>query len=706
MTRFGRWTWVAAGLLVAYVAVFSVFVAFPLHPVHITLLDVMSVGAALAAACLSGFAAFKAHDRFMRWYWGLFALANLCSLIAEAMWTVYELGMGIEAPYPSFADVAWLVYYPLAFAALLRLSSTDRAHRLSETISSLDALLITVAGTALGWEFLVAPAFDPEATSLANLTSMAYPLGDLLLLGAVASLMWSAGWRSLPRGTSWVAASLVVTLFADVAYTRMSISGGYETGSWVDPLWIVGYVLFCLGALVYVQGRSRGQRVQIALRSPLAQAVTGVGGFLRQYTPYLAVLVAAFLSCYHFVVHGSAGLSEDVVVVVITTLIPIMVLTRQLLISVENRRLQASLVEASHALEQRVVERTQELATEKERLALLNQAAKEISSCASVEEVLGVGAGLLSRAAHCGLAAVSASGQRGSLRFASTKEVPDTGRRQLRRVLRKFLLSNADNSDATPFVLEGATTLIDRASEAADPTGQFTRIMVFPIISRQVMLGAACLASSDPSCTLQTGESELIDNIIAQLGVALESACRYDDARFLADNDALTRLPNRHSFSDRLDQEVARSERVGSSFALIMMDVDKFKYFNDTYGHVTGDRVLVAVAGALREAVRDCDILGRYGGDEFVAILPGTERAGAQSVVQRIGRSLAEHSVAAQGGAMLSLQMSCGVAIYPADGCQPEELLRAADAHMYEAKRSGGAPPSPAEEPFLVDARH
>ena len=683
--RVGRWVWIGAGLLLAYVAVYTVFVALPDIPAQAPILDLMAIGTALAAASLCGLAALKARDRFMRWFWGLFALANLCSMVAEGLWAVHGLSPGTRAPSPSFADLAWLLHYPLAFAGLMRLVATSGKRRVAETVAWLDAVLVILAGVALSWLFVIAPMIDPTLDSLHNLTIVAYPIGDLLLLGALVSLALRAKREEIPRGTAWIVASFAVMFVADTAYMRMMVSQTYTTGAWIDPLWILSYALFCMGALLYVDGRDRGRLVAPSDRTPLYHKMPGTSGVVHRIVPFGVILLVGLLAVYHFVARGGGNLLQDAVMATLTFLVPLFVLTRQLVVELENTRLQASLIHASQALEQRVAERTRELASEKERLDVLNQAAREISHAGSIPDVLRVGATLLARATHCASVGVSAPGQRGGLRFASTNDMTEAGRQQLRGVLRKYLLSNADNSDSTPLLLDSPVI----PSSGPVPAGPFMRTVVFPIISHQTMLGAAGLASDHADCRLSQNELESVANIVSQLAVALESACRYDDARFYADNDALTGLANRRVVTERLEQEIARSARAGSSFSLVVMDVDNFKFFNDTYGHVTGDRVLVATAGALQEAVRAGDVVGRFGGDEFVAILPGTDRTGAIQAMERIGTRLAAHSEVVDG-TRLDLRVSCGVAVYPRDGAGPNELFRVADASMYRAKRSGG----------------
>jgi diguanylate cyclase (GGDEF)-like protein len=657
------------GLFLLCLAVVIALVISKSHPLQQAVVDLISVAMAVSAVIICTIAALHTKDRHVRWFWGLYAAAMMFSAIAEAMWATYELAFGRENPLPSIADLVWLVSYPLSFTALIRLSAGRRRENHPETFLSLDALLFSLAGAALAWEFLMIPVLGLGTDRLTVITSLAYPMGDLLLLGGLASLGLSASRRSLPKGTTWIVASVLVMLAADVAYTRMNVHGTYATGAWVDPLWPLGYALTSIAALTYLGSTQRTGDAETTLFMTSLRRQIGLRGLLQKFGAYTAVLVAGVVSYDHFINHNGTGPFADTVIVVIATLIPLLVLLRQHFVGAEIERLQTSLVKASQDLETRVRERTQELADEKERLDVLNQAARDISGCSSVQEVLDAGAILLTRIKHSSHTAVSASGSRGELQFAGVAGMPASKQAQLRRVLRKFILSNAARSDPSPIVLDGTTVMV-----------------LFPIVYRQMLLGAACLASDDPHYELSPGESELIENIVSQLGVALDGVCRYDDARFLADNDALTGLANRRTITERLEQEIVRTQRAGSYFALLMMDVDKFKFCNDTYGHAVGDQVLVATAGALIQAVRAGDVVGRFGGDEFVAILPDTDLAGASYVVERISQCLGDHAVRVSGGE-LSLRLSCGTAIYPTDGHGAEELFHVADGRMYESKR-------------------
>ncbi|HEX6457583.1 MAG TPA: sensor domain-containing diguanylate cyclase [Thermoleophilaceae bacterium] len=171
-----------------------------------------------------------------------------------------------------------------------------------------------------------------------------------------------------------------------------------------------------------------------------------------------------------------------------------------------------------------------------------------------------------------------------------------------------------------------------------------------------------------------------------QATTALDSMAQFEEMRFLADHDPLTRLGNRRSFMARLELETSRALRYGTSFALVVCDLDGFKDVNDRHGHLAGDQALEHVAAVLRDALRSSDGAYRLGGDEFGLILveAGNEIAG--DVVDRVSSALAFQ----QDERLSGLRASFGVAVCPADGVTPSALFNAADQAMYGAKRSGG----------------
>ncbi|TAK33966.1 MAG: PAS domain S-box protein [Chloroflexota bacterium] len=169
-----------------------------------------------------------------------------------------------------------------------------------------------------------------------------------------------------------------------------------------------------------------------------------------------------------------------------------------------------------------------------------------------------------------------------------------------------------------------------------------------------------------------------------------ELANRFDEAVYLADHDPVTGLLNHRSIHARLEQEVHRGRRHGRQVSVVVMDLDEFKLFNDTYGHPVGDEVLQQIAALLRENARETDLLGRYGGDEFTVILPDTNTEGAMVLAERFRSALAQHPYQAPDGLGIPIRMSFGIATYPTNAGQSRELISCADANLYQSKQRGG----------------
>lgn len=176
--------------------------------------------------------------------------------------------------------------------------------------------------------------------------------------------------------------------------------------------------------------------------------------------------------------------------------------------------------------------------------------------------------------------------------------------------------------------------------------------------------------------------------LLAYIGTSVgrEQRRARDAAIRLSTIDSLTGLYNRTFFFAALDREIARGDRSGRAFCLLMLDLDDLKAVNDRFGHVAGDQVLRGVADVVRGGVRKIDVAARYGGDEFVALLPETDPTGGWVLAEKIRLTVAEQGMP---GIDPGPTVSVGVVSYPADGRSADALLVSADRAMYASKRAG-----------------
>jgi diguanylate cyclase (GGDEF)-like protein len=177
--------------------------------------------------------------------------------------------------------------------------------------------------------------------------------------------------------------------------------------------------------------------------------------------------------------------------------------------------------------------------------------------------------------------------------------------------------------------------------------------------------------------------------IVSTLGVMwMEIESLQSDLVRSARFDSLTGLYNRGTFLEEFEREVSRCARGATAFSLAMFDLDRFKLLNDRYGHPGGDRILKGLAEALRTSIRKHDTVGRYGGEEFALLMPGTAKDTALRVAERVRREIETRGISVEGK-RIDVTVSGGIATYGVDGDDWDTLLSAADTALYEAKGAG-----------------
>lgn len=220
----------------------------------------------------------------------------------------------------------------------------------------------------------------------------------------------------------------------------------------------------------------------------------------------------------------------------------------------------------------------------------------------------------------------------------------------------------------------------DAVNDAAGPPVVFE-----PVKFGEQTIGTFALAPRAPE---HKNDRVLVATIARELGGAVRMATLVEESRRLATTDALTGLLNRRAFLECGRREVARAKRYGEKMSVVLLDVDHFKQINDQRGHAAGDVVLAAVGKLLRGALRTCDIVARWGGEEFVLVLPSTPLAGGDEVAERIRQLMEGADIKDGNGHRVPVTASFGVAVY-APGEELEVLVDRADRAMYLAKSSG-----------------
>jgi len=212
-------------------------------------------------------------------------------------------------------------------------------------------------------------------------------------------------------------------------------------------------------------------------------------------------------------------------------------------------------------------------------------------------------------------------------------------------------------------------------------------MLAVPLICGERILGVIeGVRNSSLGKNFKNSDVTLLDALAHPIASALANAVRIAEAERLSQTDDLTKLHNARYLRQFLLNEIRRARRYGSSVAALFLDLDDFKRINDEHGHLVGSHVLMEMAAVILSSVRDTDAVARYGGDEFVLVLPdtGTDLAGV--VAERIRQKISRYQFTGGRRLQLSLTASFGVAAFPLHASSPQQLIACADTAMYEAK--------------------
>lgn len=604
----------------------------------------------------------KGHheSKSKKWGWFFVGLGCLSFCAGQTTWTIYESVLGQEVPFPGWPDAGYLGSYLFLLPGVVLL--TGSSHVAGRAKLLLDSTIAASAFGFLSWHFIIEKIWsDSEMSMIGKLISVGYPLGDLaIIFAALVAFSTSLGNATLRRSLMMVAAGTLLISFSDSVFLYLTNNSEYETGSWADWGWSFGYLSIMFAALMPLWRPIQSSETMPTSRRRQFVSLVGIAA------PYLAVLISIGFIVGDDLLHGG---QVSTAVYIDALCIFFLIMARQIFVILENLNLNRKMTSLNENLEHIVEQRT-------EQLTALQKLTRAVNGTLNVEQVLSEAA--LHTKSALGAESVvvwlknedpTEDGKPLNLIWGSELE----GKDETIRFLTQFPISA--NSQVIPLPFD------PKSSEAA------VSCLTAPLnwqLNTVGMIGV--LRNGEP---FGQADYDLLESIGIEVGTALEHARQHSEALEAADRDPVTNLLNHRAIHQRLDVAFRRASTLEKPLVVMMTDMNNFKLFNDTYGHFVGDQVLKTVARALTEECRETDILGRFGGDEFLVVLPDTDLAQAQAVAERVQRRLEEEGFnKVQDDRTIPVKLSFGLGGFPSDGASRHEVLTIADANMYHAKTS------------------
>lgn len=712
-----RWSWSAPLFLFGVLCTLGVLAL----PTQARSVQLSLLAAEIIAACWAAFYCFHSVRRASGWdqpirhSWQILGAALLCFAASIAIGFFFTLVKAKAKSDFTIADFFRILQHPLMWIAILRLAWLHLT-RASRTLDSfrvlIDTIIVVLAILVLSWTTLIEPGMDAGKTTIQRMLWLYYPLADMVsLFGAVLLFFSARGKLYATRAAGLMLLGVALLVATNSVHLYRLLHSSLPSGSLISttPLGL-GWIWACL--FIGASAVAHCEMTRTQGKPSLSSVETHDGEHLEEYEvntnergerrwqqfiivwlPYVAALIVAFL----LIVYESRNGRGDAVQRMLPPLALLFaIVARQMLTLWDNMQLSEKLQQANQSLEvvnidleRNVAERTQHLSTLHGITSTLNTSLdrRTVLRVALERTVSATGAdggGIWLRVVED--QSPTSAEPRDETRAATWELAHSFGFGDnivLENMLRDLAVAAAEEQ-GTPVSLLPSTRLALQYGFAPSPNN----IVLVPIRWGGALLGAIGLLRHKGSFTYD--DRALVESVSLETGTALQNARLYQEARHRADRDSVTGLLNHRAVQERLSAELKKARRVKSELTVVMMDLNNFKFFNDTYGHPTGDEVLRTVARYLSEICRESDVVGRYGGDEFIALLPETSSEGARDFAGRVAARLNEHHFQADSGARIPIEMAVGWAVFPRDADSALELLTVADANLYEFKHSGG----------------
>jgi diguanylate cyclase (GGDEF)-like protein/PAS domain S-box-containing protein len=353
----------------------------------------------------------------------------------------------------------------------------------------------------------------------------------------------------------------------------------------------------------------------------------------------------------------------------------------------EHKRAAAEILQLNAELEQRVAKRTAELEKQYERMAALAELELAINQTHELQAVLNQIAQITTAVlpATGGASIVLWNSETESFYLGATTAPDQTTAQVASGVRREGGVTRWIVDNHQPYVVPDVNR--DPFREGRAPQYRMSAYVGVPLLIEGKALGVLYALDMAPR-EYTPGDVDFIRALATRAAAAIAKVHLFEETQRLAAFDSLTGVHNRRHFFAIAEREFKRARRYRFPLSAIMLDVDRFKSVNDTYGHATGDQVLRVVAKRVQEGIRTADTLGRYGGEEFAVLLPETDWVGAQTVAERLRQRIAEAKIEGLP-IVVNVTISLGVAQLREKISDVDILLDCADQALYVAKQAG-----------------
>jgi len=586
-----------------------------------------------------------------RMVWLLFCAGSASWLVGQLLRDAAEVG-GVPMPSPLVVDLGFMTAAPVwTIALVLLLRRHGQKLTLYALVLDVGAVVLTLAAAVtlfLATTLATDIGRDPSASAVAVL----YPLLYVAATAAALSAVW--GMPTLePRGAvSSLFFGLGLNALAFVLYLPANVEGTFKAGTPIDALWLVGIGAIGIAGAQWVEDREDARNTRLSgpainlSRMVLPGVVAAACSFLLVYTDVRRV-PATFAD----LIDGAVALT----VLVLATRAGLALYTNWQLGERERRRAEELAVLYDVGLAT-----AGELSLDELASLIAREATALTGTDGAMVALAEKDQGFIVRAVHnapaLGLRSSVGEDLRGiALECLRTRDVV-------------VAAAYRDHPDSNPALHD----LIASAIAA-------------PLVAHGEIVGT--LTAYVPHPRVFSEETRrLVRLYAAQAAIAIANAALLAETRRLARDDDLTGVLNRRSLLERLEMQIADATRHGETFGVVLCDVDGLKAVNDSAGHLVGNEVLRTLARAMRQATRAEDVVARFGGDEFVLLLPRTGPLPAQAIVGRIAARLREERYMWAGRANELPRASFGIAWFPIDGRDADALISTADARMYEDK--------------------